>query len=51
MVKMQEVPDTIPEGETPQSVCLFAYDDLVDFPKPGDRVIVTGKSKKKIENP
>ena len=42
MVKLQEVPDTIPEGETPQSVLLFAYDDLVDYPKPGDRVIVTG---------
>ena len=55
MVKLQEVPDSIPEGETPHSVCLFAYDGLIDYPQPGDCVVVTGilththtKHKKKL---
>ncbi len=39
---MQESPNAIPEGETPHSVTLFAYDHLVDMAKPGDRVMITG---------
>jgi len=29
-------------GETPHSVNVFAFDDLVDVVKPGDRVEITG---------
>lgn len=42
LVKMQETPDAIPEGETPYTVMLFAFDDLVDDVRPGDKVEVTG---------
>ncbi|TMW58037.1 hypothetical protein Poli38472_013511 [Pythium oligandrum] len=42
MIKMQETPDAIPEGETPYTVMLFAFDDLVDDVRPGDKVEVTG---------
>ena len=39
---MQETPESIPEGETPHTVHLCVYEDLVDFVKPGDRVEVIG---------
>lgn len=42
MIRLQETPDEIPEGEIPQAVTLFAFDDLVDSVRPGDRVEVTG---------
>ena len=42
MVRIQETPDEVPAGETPASVVLFAYDDLVDAVRPGDRIEVTG---------
>ena len=42
LIRLQESVDEIPEGETPQTVSLFAFDDLVDSVRPGDRVIVTG---------
>ncbi len=42
MIKIQETPDAIPEGETPHTVTVFAYDDSVDVVKPGDRVEITG---------
>lgn len=41
-IKLQETPDSIPEGETPLTVTLYAYDDLVDTVVPGDRVLITG---------
>jgi len=41
-VKIQETPEAVPEGETPQTVHMCAYEDLVDFIKPGDRVEVVG---------
>mmetsp|Transcript_7204 Transcript_7204/g.13466 ORF Transcript_7204/g.13466 Transcript_7204/m.13466 type:complete len:919 (-) Transcript_7204:135-2891(-) len=41
-LKMQETPDEMPDGETPQTVNLCVFDDLVDVAKPGDRVQVTG---------
>ncbi len=41
-VKLQETPDTMPEGETPLNVHLCCYDELVDHIKPGDRVEVVG---------
>lgn len=42
LIKVQETPDAIPEGETPHTVDVFAYDKLVDVAKPGDRVEITG---------
>lgn len=42
VIRLQETPESIPEGETPQTVSLFAYDSLVDAVKPGDRVEITG---------
>lgn len=34
---LQETPDEIPEGETPATATIFAFDDLVDAVRPGDR--------------
>lgn len=42
MVKLQESPDDMPAGQTPQTIVLYAHNDLVDFVTPGDRVAVTG---------
>jgi len=41
-VKIQETPESVPEGETPQTIHLCAYEDLVDAVRPGDRVEITG---------
>jgi len=41
LVKLQETPDSIPEGETPHTVTIYVFDDLVDVAKPGDRVEIT----------
>lgn len=41
-LRMQENPDSIPDGETPHTVSLSLFDELVDIAKPGDRVEVTG---------
>jgi DNA replication licensing factor MCM4 len=32
----------VPEGETPQTIHLCAYEDFVDEVRPGDRVEITG---------
>ncbi|CAO1614734.1 unnamed protein product [Parajaminaea phylloscopi] len=42
VVRLQETPDVVPDGQTPHTVTLCAYDELVDVSKPGDRVDVTG---------
>ena len=42
MVRLQENPEDIPQGETPMTVSLCAFEDLVDVAKPGDRMEVTG---------
>lgn len=42
ILKLQEKPELVPEGETPQSVSICCYDDLVDSVRPGDRVTITG---------
>jgi DNA replication licensing factor MCM4 len=42
IVRLQETPDVVPDGQTPHSVTLCAYDELVDMCKPGDRVEITG---------
>ncbi|KAL4454702.1 hypothetical protein ABPG74_021907 [Tetrahymena malaccensis] len=42
-IKIQELPEKVQEGETPQTATLMAYDShLVDSVKPGDRVEVVG---------
>merc|ERR1719265_1842868 len=42
LIKLQETPESVPEGETPQTVVLNCYDDLVDCARPGDRVNICG---------
>ncbi|OQV00308.1 hypothetical protein CLAIMM_05825 [Cladophialophora immunda] len=42
VIKLQETPDSVPDGQTPHSVSLCVYDDLVDVCKAGDRIEVTG---------
>jgi DNA replication licensing factor MCM4 len=42
VIKLQETPDSIPDGQTPHSVSLLVYEGLVDVCKAGDRVQVTG---------
>ncbi|KAF7190619.1 DNA replication licensing factor mcm4 [Pseudocercospora fuligena] len=42
VIKLQETPDSVPDGQTPHSVSLCAYDELVDICKAGDRVEITG---------
>ncbi|CCH61451.1 hypothetical protein TBLA_0E03960 [Henningerozyma blattae CBS 6284] len=42
VVKLQETPDLVPDGQTPHSVSLCVYDELVDACRAGDRVEVTG---------
>ncbi len=41
-IKLQETPDAIPECETPHTVSLYCYEDLVDVARPGDRVEISG---------
>jgi len=45
VIKLQETPDSVPDGQTPHSVSLCAYDELVDICKAGDRVEITGVFK------
>ena len=45
VLKIQETPDAIPEGETPHTISVHAYDALIDIAKPGDRVEITGVYK------
>lgn len=40
LVRLQETPEAIPEGETPHTVTVCMFDTLVDFARPGDRVEV-----------
>lgn len=42
VIRLQETPDVVPDGQTPHSVTMVAYDDMVDLTKPGDRIEVTG---------
>lgn len=42
VIKLQETPDNVPDGQTPHAVSLCVYDELVDICKAGDRVEVTG---------
>jgi DNA replication licensing factor MCM4 len=42
VIKLQETPDSVPDGQTPHSVSLCVYDEMVDVCKAGDRIEVTG---------
>lgn len=42
VIHLQETPDAVPDGQTPHTVSLSVYDELVDVSKPGDRLVVTG---------
>lgn len=42
VIKLQETPDSVPDGQTPHSVSICAFNELVDFCKAGDRIEVTG---------
>ncbi|ODV96758.1 hypothetical protein PACTADRAFT_48572 [Pachysolen tannophilus NRRL Y-2460] len=42
VIKLQETPDMIPDGQTPHSVSLCVYDELVDSCRAGDRIEVCG---------
>lgn len=42
LIKVQESPESIPEGETPHTIDVYLHDSLVDFCKPGDRIEATG---------
>ena len=41
-IKIQENPESIPQGETPQNIAGIAFEELVDYARPGDRVEITG---------
>ncbi|CRH02421.1 DNA replication licensing factor MCM4, putative [Plasmodium relictum] len=42
LIKLSEVTEHLKQGETPQSISIYAYDDLIDYTKPGDTVELTG---------
>ncbi len=42
LVKVQETPENIPDGETPQTIDVYCYATMVDICRPGDRVEITG---------
>jgi len=49
--------DSVPAGQTPHTVTLVAFDDLVDVPRPGDKFLAFDntskerKEKKRKEKP
>ncbi|KAG7194743.1 DNA replication licensing factor, mcm4 component [Scheffersomyces spartinae] len=42
IIKLQETPDLVPDGQTPHSINLCVYDELVDTCRAGDRIEVCG---------
>jgi DNA replication licensing factor MCM4 len=42
LIKLQESPSSVPKGQTPRNVTLYAFEELCDSVVPGDRVVVTG---------
>jgi len=42
IIRLQEAPEDMPEGETPQTVSMCTWQKMVDLAKPGDRVEITG---------
>lgn len=41
-IKFQELPECVPDGDTPNSVTIISYDNNVDGIRPGDRVEIVG---------
>lgn len=41
-IKVQESPEFVQKGESPQTISAVAFDKLVDSTTPGDRVVLTG---------
>ena len=42
IVRLQELPEDLPPGQLPHYVGVSMKQDLVDFARPGDRIILTG---------
>lgn len=42
IIRLQETPNHVPDGQTPHSISVIVYDDLVDVCRAGDRVQMTG---------
>ena len=42
IIRLQETPDVVPDGQTPHSISLCVYDEMANRCKPGDRIEVTG---------
>lgn len=41
-IKLQELPEYVPEGQTPTSMSIICYDNNVNGMRPGDRVEIVG---------
>lgn len=42
LTRLSRESDAVPDGQTPHTVSLCLYDELVDVVKPGDRIALTG---------
>ncbi|KAF8871558.1 MCM2/3/5 family-domain-containing protein [Gymnopilus junonius] len=42
VICLQETPDAVPDSQTPHTVSLSIYDELVGVSKPGDHILITG---------
>ncbi|MCS7142129.1 MAG: hypothetical protein NZ888_08145 [Candidatus Nitrosocaldus sp.] len=42
MIRMQELPEDLPPGQLPYHIDVILVHDLVDYARPGDRIILTG---------
>lgn len=42
IIRLQETPNHVPDGQTPHSLSVVVYDELVDVCRAGDRVQMTG---------
>lgn len=47
IIKIQELPENIPDATTPMGIGIVANEDLIDYVVPGDKVVVTGVLKVK----
>jgi len=42
IVRLQELPEDLPPGQLPHYVNVSMKQDLVDYARPGDRIVLTG---------